>query len=164
MHRMRIGLSSLFIDQRIINNKRRAELCECLCVCVCVCEGVCLCVLLGVCMYACMYVCMYVCMSMYPGGWALRYGLANMCLSTLGSGGSGTDNKAEIGGGDPPTIPIIEGLYSVFTLIYMSNCLCGCQGELICKFAIVFVTVLSVCMFVCMYACMYVCMYVVFFF
>ena len=99
---------------------------------------------------------MYVCM--YPGGrGALRYGLANMRLSTLGSGGSGTDHKAEIGGGDPPTLPIIEGLYSVFTLIYMSNCLCGCQGELICKFAIVFAIVLSVCMFVCMHACMYVC-------
>ena len=39
----------------------------------------------------------------------------------------------------------------------MSNCLCGCQGELICKFAIVFAIVLSVCMFVCMHACMYVC-------
>ena len=101
---------------------------------------------------------MYVCM--YSGGGALRYGLANMCLSTLGSVGSGTDNKAEIGGGDPSTIPIIEGLYSVFTLIYMSNCLCGCQGELICKVAIVFAIVLSVCMFVCMYACMYVCMFV----
>ena len=101
-----------------------------------------------------MYVCMY---PVWGGRGALRYGLANMCLSTLGSGGSGTDNKAEIGGGDPPTIPIIEGLYSVFTLIYMSNCLCGCQGELICKFAIVFAIVLSVCMFVCMHACMYVC-------
>ena len=54
MHRMRIGLRSLLIDKRIINNKRRAELCECLCVCVCVC--VCLCVLLGVCIYVCMYV------------------------------------------------------------------------------------------------------------
>ena len=102
----------------------------------------------------CMYVCMYVCM--YPGGGGeLRYGLANMCLSTLGSGGSGTDNKAEIGGSDPPTIPIIEGLYSVFTLIYMSDCLCGCQGELICKFAILFAIVLTVCMYVCMYVCIY---------
>ena len=98
---------------------------------------------------------MYVCMYVSRGGGALRYGLANMCLSTLGSGGSGTDNKAEIGGGDPPTIPIIEGSYSVFTLIYMSNCLWGCQGELICKFAIVFAIVLSVCMYVCMYVCIY---------
>ena len=128
---------------------------ECMCVHVCLCcYGNAL-----ICMYVCMHVCMYVCMyvSRGGGGGALRYGLANMCLSTLGSGGSGTDNKAEIRGGDPPTIPIIEGSYSVFTLIYMSNCLCGCQGELICKFAIVFAIVLSVCMYVCMYVCMCVC-------
>ena len=32
------------------------------------------------------------------GGGALRYGLAIICRTTLGSGGGGRDSKAEIGG------------------------------------------------------------------
>ena len=32
------------------------------------------------------------------GGGALRYGLAIMCRTTLGSGGGGRDSKGEIGG------------------------------------------------------------------
>ena len=36
---------------------------------------------------------------LYPGGGALGCGLANMCYTTVGSGGGGRDIKTGMGGG-----------------------------------------------------------------
>ena len=66
-----------------------------------------------------------------------------MCSTTLGSGGGGRYSKAEIGGGDRPTISIIGGLNLLelpVSLCFYSNMQAKrhfwLQGGLIGKFAI----------------------------